>query len=968
MHTISRDIDGGETFNLVIDDDIHLEGKIDGRSALNLVSTTGSITIDGKIDGASSASLTAFGDIVIGTEDDPGGSKCDGRSTLVATSSGGIVELKGKIDGNSNVRVEARGDISIGTTGGSGDRKIDKDSNVRLTSLDGSVSIGGKIDNACKVEISAGGSVSIATEGGDDERKINNDCDVRATAGEDIFVDGKISDECRVDFVACGEIEITGDIVRGAAVRLAAQSSRIVVAGNVRDNNTSVQFWPEGALTIEGETDDDTVLETDWIGGVWPCPGSFDGESGTLFRNWGWSYGFAYSKRIQPQSLAELVAAIQDLGAEDRVKAMGGAWSFGDAVLPFATQDEVNAVSIQDGRGPVEHDFRNTLMGRGGRERLPIDLRPQTFDQGYRQGRRYNQRALAEEVAPGPNMPFASDRYSIIDTRGLRGSLQADMARVLGQDAQAAIENGSHYVWVEAGITMANLNVLLDHQSPRLALRASGGSPGATLAGTIATATHGGEFRWPLLVDMVRAIHLVGPGGLEWWIEGETPIADFEAVHALYPGVEQERFITGAWEGLDDLTGQDVLNALIVSMGTMGVAYSIVLEVVEQYGLEQRTVSLGSWGRLLGLADVRMDDLRDGDIESNHRVLDFLIDGAANGSGIAATDNVYVDLAINPINRACWVVNRRVTERLPLDPNPLPLDFDTYLSTADAMLSRNSKTILVADLLADATLGRLHDFLSYGTSVLDLANNVDQLSRLIGFVTSRPQILATLLSTINVQAVLNEIENRPADRGHQFLGDILDTVLHALQGTREGLTSTTTGVSYEVGAIGWPEGGIPGRGIEVALHRDVAFTYLQRTIFDAILDPLMNGENNPLIGYISIRVCPATRTLMGMQQFEPYSVMVEVVGLRTIESNVLMDEIQRETLRLNREDGLDGVLHWGLETDQMIADDLNHMPVRQPMVSNPGYRRIDAWRAIRQMFGEGQPASFDNNFVRRLNL
>ena len=73
---------------------------------------------------------------------------------------------------------------------------------------------------------------------------------------------------------------------------------------------------------------------------------------------------------------------------------------------------------------------------------------------------------------------------------------------------------------------MADLQQLLDHQLPRMAIQASGGSPGATLAGTLSTATHGGEWQWPLLVDRVKAVHLVAPGGVEWWIEGDEPIAD----------------------------------------------------------------------------------------------------------------------------------------------------------------------------------------------------------------------------------------------------------------------------------------------------------------------------------------------------------------------------------------------------------------------------------------------------------
>ena len=86
------------------------------------------------------------------------------------------------------------------------------------------------------------------------------------------------------------------------------------------------------------------------------------------------------------------------------------------------------------------------------------------------------------------------------------------------------------------------------------------------------------------------------------------------------------------------------------------------------------------------------------------------------------------------------------------------------------------------------------------------------------------------------------------------------------------------------------------------LHPDVAFSFLQKTIFDRILDPEMIRMNKPLVGYISIRVCLQTQTFMGMQQFGPHSVMVELVGFRTPEANHIMNEVQRETLLLNTND------------------------------------------------------------------
>ena len=117
---------------------------------------------------------------------------------------------------------------------------------------------------------------------------------------------------------------------------------------------------------------------------------------------------------------------------------------------------------------------------------------------------------------------------------------------------------------------MADLSQLLDHQSPRLAIQASGGSVGASLAGALSTATHGAEFQWRLLVDRVRAIHLVGPGGQEWWIEGATSVADFSRLHKIYPSIDSKHFIAGGFLLGDRIVPLDVLNAVIVSMGTMG--------------------------------------------------------------------------------------------------------------------------------------------------------------------------------------------------------------------------------------------------------------------------------------------------------------------------------------------------------------------------------------------------------------
>ncbi len=117
------------------------------------------------------------------------------------------------------------------------------------------------------------------------------------------------------------------------------------------------------------------------------------------------------------------------------------------------------------------------------------------------------------------NVPKLPEPVFLVDTRLLAASLQDRLPEILSAPALAAtsrtlpVSSRTFYAHVEAGITIQQLGELLAHQSPPQSLLAISGSPGASLAGALATATHGAEFKWPLLIDTVKAIHLVGPGG-----------------------------------------------------------------------------------------------------------------------------------------------------------------------------------------------------------------------------------------------------------------------------------------------------------------------------------------------------------------------------------------------------------------------------------------------------------------------
>jgi hypothetical protein len=977
-----------QTVQIVDEGPITVSGKIDDHSTVVLVCTDpkNTVTVTGKVDNHSSLTIDAKGPVILGQAGGDDG-KVDGGSSVDVTAGGAVtlggpmhdcaVTLRahgpltatGGVDYGARVRLVADGNIVL-TGDVQGNEWGHGPSRVELVSDGGSVTVTGKIGGKSSAWLTAAMNASIGSTGPQDPT-IDGESFVVALAGGTITLGGGIHDDnTTVDLAAAGAVTIGKDVSAGV-IRLLSTAGSISVTGKVSPKVTS---WPPMAFTPKaGDTAPD---ETEWADPALLTPTG--PRAGYWWENWGKTFGYVAPFRSLPRTLGDLVKAVQGTGNVDRpdltpVKAVGGGWSFSDAALPFTTPAEVDAASVLR-RGEWQHqDVRNVLEGRGDIPIRPMDLHPQAVTRNVAFSTMFDRPNLRQVTSSGPQLP-ASGAVRIIDTRALASSLQGEFERIR---AKATTTPGRprrpHEILfhVEAGITMSDLQQLLDHQFPRLAIQATGGSPGATLAGTLSTATHGGEFQFPLLVDRVRAIHLIGPGGVQWWIEGDEPVADPKNLALRYNGI---RFIGAGWSGIPGLGPQDVLRAVAVSMGTMGVIYSVVLSVVPQFGLRQ-VVHPTTWPALLAAAKTSEDELRKGTAAANQAVLDALRNGMTNGTGIpddgSPQTNVYIDLAINPLNQDCWIVNRQVTPALPDDPDGGSGAGDFLSALPRALGARD------VDRFQDSVpIGRIFDFLSWATNTPDLINTLPEAGRLAAFVGGLGDPLGGVLAAGSAQAVLNAL-NVPGnpDRGLPFVADLLTGFFHALEGTtqgqnpdgstREGGNADITNVAYRVGAIGWPDSGLPGRGLEVALDPANAFSFLQTQIFDDVLAGAI-AANDPLFGYISVRVCPQTETLLGMQQFGPVSVMIEVVSYRSPEAAGLIDAIQDKAKAWSPGGAVKPLLHWGLENDRLSAADLAATPLGQPYAG--GMTRLQAFSAIRQYLLAGHAPVFDNTFVTRLGL
>ncbi len=411
------------------------------------------------------------------------------------------------------------------------------------------------------------------------------------------------------------------------------------------------------------------------------------------WQNWPKTHAYVVKRMFFPTSVDEIASGVKTAESDQvPLRAVGGGWSFSDAALPGTVMTGRPTVPVSDSIDeflPLAEGFPSDQQS----SIASIDAKNDWLT-GYDEN---NVRLLGGAQRHVPQLIGALTGVQpqpayLMNTFSLKSTLQAQLRDILSPAAITATAPGSNqkfYFHVEAGITMEDLGPLLDSQSPRLQLEASGGNPGATLAGSLSTATHGAEFNKPLLIDRVRAIHLVGPGGQQWWIEGQASIADVTKLQQRYPGLDPAHIITGT-APVNGLLPQDWLNAVIVSMGCIGVIYSVVLEVFPLSGSQMVTTQT-TWMNFLTkafpgqttartLAALRnpADPLA---ASVNVGIQNAITSGMFSSGLIPTGKNLYADLAFNP-NPAppssksvppgdwdCWIVNRQ-TVPMPFDPQP----------------------------------------------------------------------------------------------------------------------------------------------------------------------------------------------------------------------------------------------------------------------------------------------------------
>jgi hypothetical protein len=155
----------------------------------------------------------------------------------------------------------------------------------------------------------------------------------------------------------------------------------------------------------------------------------------------------------------------------------------------------------------------------------------------------------------------------MLELHGMKKVLPLDRGVLRAQARDARL------VQVESGITIRELNQRLDEM--KLALFNMGGYDAQTISGVVSTATHGSGHGLGAICDSVQSVELVREDGVVVRLEPAAGITDPLLYEQRYPG------------GPELVQDDQLFYSAVVSMGSMGIAYSYVLAVRDAYLLAE---------------------------------------------------------------------------------------------------------------------------------------------------------------------------------------------------------------------------------------------------------------------------------------------------------------------------------------------------------------------------------------------
>ncbi len=518
---------------------------------------------------------------------------------------------------------------------------------------------------------------------------------------------------------------------------------------------------------------------------------------------------------------------------------------------------------------------------------------------------------LRIDVPPFPLM-IRTDQLNevltdIIDPE--RGALRASIQSVLSDEALRELGTSAESVanrllHVEAGMKVYALNCTLEERG--LAMPTLGGSNGQSVVGAISTGTHGSNPQLGAIGDFVRAIHLVGPGGQEWWLEPAShPITDPAGMQRL---IQEGRLDPCIKIEYND----DLFHSCLVAVGAAGVIYSVVLEAVSEY-LLKTTTSGNTWGAM------------------RTYIRDQII------TPVVPTD-WFVEITVNPTRAARLTVREPKPTDEPLT-DPPEQDFTFEIALLSALFGPGivaggvTGVITLGSGAIGAVLGLIPSYFlrraaEAGIDPFAWARIAEDVAVIHDLVTAVEDLVDIINDDFSEEALANAMPNLLnllwrigfyIIEGRELL-DIAQNIYTNLGERPEG---TFVGKSFQV-MTGQPDCPTPpedhsplvrliqSEEYAVPVESCIEFTDAILRLADGIRGdsplpfPLPGFDSGlPFILILNLRFTRPTRAMIGMQQFEK-TCCVEVYTVRDMDGNEAFFTGLEPILR-----AFNAVPHWG---------------------------------------------------------
>lgn len=510
------------------------------------------------------------------------------------------------------------------------------------------------------------------------------------------------------------------------------------------------------------------------------------------------------------------------------------------------------------------------------------------------------------------------------------------------------------------------------------ALPTLGGSGGQSIAGVMATGSHGGDLHLPPIADCVQAIHLIGPGGQEFWIERSSGLtAGTEAdTQAQLRAIDDSGSEAAAEMCSGILVRKDdaLFRAALVSVGRMGFVYSLVVKTVPAFKLQEtRTAEVWETYRTNLGAD-----------SFDAFTADVITPDPITGEDII-TRKHYLNVIINPFGNAgqhdCKVTERTMVgcEMSSTVPEPGGGDFLAWLCRqqdvswiAAILIVAIAVLVLVIVGLVEAvsimvavaaTLYVTFFWVGWVLAALMLIAILAVIAIIIALGLTVAALVA-LLAYIIGSGGLTPGQLVAAITNFAFtfgLQDVMRSILVGLFNSLYPLVSRTD--------IGWKVMDTYGYAAEDFCQKvdamEIAFdvaaasggggylAFIDEVL--AIFDHLY-GRHIAVAFILSLRYTRNTEALIGMSKF-PTTCHIEIPAIQHFAGNSeFIERVQRAAIAHN------GVPHWGQMMGTYTARDILDLHGRD----------LTLWRQkLTELIRDGESANrmtFSNSFTSTYNL